>query len=137
MVSIISHSPEETFEFGKEFAAKLIPGAVLALSGDLGAGKTHFVKGLAVGLGIATEATSPTFTLIHEYPGGHLPLYHIDLYRLEEPEEVLNIGLDEYLSSNGVTAIEWADKFEPLIPSDATRICFRVLDGDNREIQIL
>jgi len=137
MVSIISHSPEETFEFGKEFAAKLAPGDVLALSGDLGAGKTHFVKGLAVGLGIEAEATSPTFTLIHEYTGGRLPLFHIDLYRLEEPEEALNIGLDEYLDSKGVTAIEWADKFEALIPTYATKIQIRVLEGDSREICVL
>ena len=137
MASITSHSPEETFEFGKQFASELKPGDVLALCGDLGAGKTHFVKGIAVGLGIETEATSPTFTLIHEYPGGRLPLYHIDLYRLEEPEEALNIGLDEYLDGNGVTAIEWADKFEVLIPRDAKKICFRVLEGDTREIRIL
>jgi len=136
MDSIISHSPQETFEFGKQFAAGLKPGSVLALSGDLGAGKTHFVKGLAVGLGIETEATSPTFTLIHEYTGGRMPLFHIDLYRLEEPEEALNIGLDEYLDSNGVTAIEWADKFESLIPDYATKIRIRVLEGDSREIVV-
>jgi tRNA threonylcarbamoyladenosine biosynthesis protein TsaE len=137
MVSIISHSAQETFDFGKDFAADLKAGVVLALCGDLGAGKTHFVKGLAVGLGIETEATSPTFTLIHEYTGGRLPLYHIDLYRLEQPEEALNIGLDEYLEGNGVTAIEWADKFELLIPRNAKKLVFRVLEGDTREIQIL
>jgi len=137
MVSITSHSPQETFEFGKQFAAQLSPGSVLALSGDLGAGKTHFVKGLAAGLGIETEATSPTFTLIHEYTGGRLPLYHIDLYRLEEPEEALSIGLDEYLDSKGVTAIEWADKFESLMPSRTLKIQLRVLEGDSREIRVL
>jgi len=137
MDSIISHSPQETFEFGKQFAARLKPGTVLALSGDLGAGKTHFVKGLAVGLDIETEATSPTFTLIHEYTGGRMPLFHIDLYRLEEPEEALNIGLDEYLDSNGVTAIEWADKFESLIPDYATKIQIRVLEGDSRQIVVI
>jgi tRNA threonylcarbamoyladenosine biosynthesis protein TsaE len=134
MASIISRSPADTFAFGMKTAADLRRGDVLALCGDLGAGKTHFVKGLAAGLGIATEATSPTFTLIHEYLGGRLPLYHIDLYRLEEPEEALNIGLDEYLDGNGVTAIEWADKFEALIPAHAKRFVFRVLQGEEREI---
>ena len=131
---IISHNPEETFELGKRVAGELRRGDVLALCGDLGAGKTQFVKGLAAGLGIEAEATSPTFTLIHEYQGGRLPLYHIDLYRLEQPEEALNIGLDEYLDGNGVTAIEWADKFEPLIPPTAKRFVFRVLQGEEREI---
>ena len=135
MASIISHNPGETFELGRQFAAQLRRGDVLALAGDLGAGKTQFTKGLAAGLGIETEVTSPTFTLIHEYPGGRLPLFHIDLYRLEEAGEVLGIGLDEYLDGGGVTLIEWADKFAPLIPPDARWIRFRVLEGDEREIQ--
>lgn len=135
MVSIISHSPGETFEFGRTFAASLKRGDVLALSGDLGAGKTHFAKGLARGLGIDTEVTSPTFTLIHEYPGGRLPLYHVDLYRLDEAGEALGIGIDEYLRGDGVTAIEWADKFPELIPSEAVWIYFRTLEGDEREIE--
>ncbi len=136
MASIISHSPKETFEFGRGFAASLKRGDVLALSGDLGAGKTHFVKGLASGLGIASDVTSPTFTLIHEYPGGRLPLYHVDFYRLDEPEEALKIGIDEYLQGDGVTAIEWADKFADLIPSGAVWIQFRMREGDEREIEM-
>ena len=135
MASIISRSPDETFRFGQELAARLRAGDVLALAGDLGAGKTQFVKGLAAGLGVAAEVTSPTFTLIHEYHGGHLPLYHLDCYRLETMDELLAIGIDEYLRADGVTAIEWADKFAELMPADAQWIRFRALEGDAREIQ--
>lgn len=135
MASIISHSPWETFELGRTLAARLRAGDVLALAGDLGAGKTHFVKGLAQGLGITSEVTSPTFTLIHEYRGGRLPLYHIDCYRLESAGELLGIGIDEYLRPDGVTAIEWADKFDELLPPDAKWVIFRALEDDRREIE--
>lgn len=135
MASIISHNPQQTFELGRGLAAGLRPGAVLALAGDLGAGKTQLVKGLATGLGIESEPTSPTFTLIHEYPGA-LPLYHIDLYRLESEDEVLRIGIDDYLSGDGVTVVEWADKFAGLMPPGARWIRFRVLEGDEREIEL-
>jgi tRNA threonylcarbamoyladenosine biosynthesis protein TsaE len=136
MASTISHHPNETLELGRALAAELRPGDVLALAGDLGAGKTHFTKGLAEGLGVEADVTSPTFTLVHEYPGGRLPLVHIDLYRLEEPTEVLGIGLDDYLSGDGVTVIEWADKFEALMPPDVHWIRFQVLEGDDREITL-
>ncbi|XHR28783.1 MAG: tRNA (adenosine(37)-N6)-threonylcarbamoyltransferase complex ATPase subunit type 1 TsaE [Chthoniobacteraceae bacterium] len=136
MASIISHHPQETLELGRALAAELRRGDVLALAGDLGAGKTHFTKGLAEGLGVEADVTSPTFTLVHEYPGGRLPLVHIDLYRLEEPTEVLGIGLDDYLFGDGVTVIEWADKFEALMPPDVRWIRFQVLEGDDREITI-
>jgi len=134
MASIISHSPQETFELGRQCAAPLRRGAVLALEGDLGAGKTQFTKGLAEGLGVEADVTSPTFTLIHEYPGGRLPLFHIDLYRLEDEDEVLGIGLDEYLDGDGVTVIEWADKFATLMPKGVRWVRFKVLEGDTREI---
>jgi len=135
VASIISHSPQETFDFGAKIATQLRQGDVLALAGDLGAGKTHFVKGLARGLGIENEVTSPTFTLIHEYRGGRLPLYHIDCYRLESTQELAEIGLDEYLGADGVTAIEWADKFAELIPDDAKWIRFFARENDTREIE--
>ena len=135
MALIISHSPEETFDLGRRLAAELRPGAVLALAGNLGAGKTQFVRGLAAGLGIATEATSPTFTLIHEYPGP-VPLYHIDLYRLESEDEVLAIGIDDYLEASGITAIEWADKFPELMPRGVRWVRFRALEWDDREISL-
>ena len=136
MASIISHNPQETFELGRQFATPLRRGDVLALEGDLGAGKTQFAKGLAAGLGVESDVTSPTFTLIHEYPGGRLPLFHIDLYRLEDEDEVLGIGLDEYLDGDGVTVIEWADKFAALMPKGVRWIRFRVLEGDDREITL-
>lgn len=131
---IISRSPEQTFELGKEFAGMLAAGEVVVLCGDLGAGKTHFVKGMAAGLGVSQEVTSPTFTLIHEYPGTKLTLFHIDLYRLEEPAEALQIGLEEYLHSDGVTVIEWGDKFPELIPAGSRWIQLKVLEGQLRQI---
>ena len=136
MASIISHSPEETADIARQLAGELRRGDVLALAGDLGAGKTQFVKGLAAGLGVVGEVTSPTFTLIHEYPvqPGRLPLFHIDLYRLESDEEVLRIGIDEYLHGDGITVVEWADKFEGLIPAGARWIWLKPMEGDQREI---
>ena len=136
MASITTHSAEETFDLGRRIAETLRKGDVLALAGDLGAGKTQLVKGLAAGLGIAREVTSPTFTLIHEYPGGKFPLFHIDLYRLDSPEEALKIGLDEYLGSGGITVIEWADKFAALIPAEARWIRLRALEGNEREVEV-
>jgi tRNA threonylcarbamoyladenosine biosynthesis protein TsaE len=133
VASITSHSPAETFAFGQTVAAALQSGDVLALSGDLGAGKTHFVKGLAAGLGITTGVTSPTFTLIHEYPGGRLALYHLDLYRLETADELTRIGFDDYLDAEGVLAIEWAEKFPELLPAHTRWFDFRV-EGERRRI---
>jgi len=117
VATITSHSPEQTLTAGCALGASLTPGSVIALCGDLGAGKTQFVKGLAIGLGCDARVTSPTFTLLHEYPGGRLPLYHFDFYRLETEGDLLQIGLDDYLESGGVLAIEWADKFPALLPA--------------------
>lgn len=133
MPSITSHSPAETFAFGQTIAAKLRTGDVLALCGDLGAGKTHFVKGLAAGLGVASDVTSPTFTLIHEYAGGRLLLFHLDLYRLETEDDLARIGFDDYLDAGGVLAIEWAEKFPALLPAHTRWFDFRI-DGDARII---
>jgi tRNA threonylcarbamoyladenosine biosynthesis protein TsaE len=116
MATTISRNVEETMALGHAEAAQLRRGDVFALCGELGAGKTHFVKGVAAGIGTASEITSPTFTLIHEYVGGRLPLYHFDFYRLEDEDEALKIGLDEYLDGDGVCIIEWADKFPGLLP---------------------
>jgi len=136
MALIISHSPQETFLLGRRLADELRPGDVLALAGDLGAGKTEFTKGLAAGLGINAAVTSPTFTLIHEHSGGRLPLYHIDLYRLESEAEALGIGLDDYLDNDGVTVIEWADKFADLMPQGARWVRFKIGEGEMREIKL-
>ena len=134
MGSIISRSAAETFEAGRAMGVAVQPGDVLALVGDLGAGKTQWVKGLAAGLGSNAEVTSPTFTLIHEYGGGRLPLYHFDCYRLESAAELLAAGLDDYLDGRGVLAIEWADKFPELIPATARWVRFTIGEGEEREI---
>ena len=134
MATITSRSAGETWSAGRDYAAGLHAGDVLALVGDLGAGKTQWVKGLAAGLGSDAAVTSPTFTLIHEYPGGRLPLYHADCYRLETAAELLGIGLDDYLDGRGVLVIEWADKFPELLPPAARWVRFRIGEGDEREI---
>lgn len=135
MATTISHSPEETFALGKELASTLCAGDVVALDGDLGAGKTHFIKGLAAGLGFTSEVTSPTFTLIHEYTGGRLPLFHFDFYRLETEDDLLRIGFEDYLASDGILAIEWASKFPALLPKGTRWLSFSAGDGDERIIE--
>ena len=127
---------EETVEFGERLAHQLRPGDVIALSGDLGAGKTALVKGIARGLGIAQDVTSPTFTLVHEYAGGRLPLFHVDLYRLDNVDQALAIGIEDYLGGPGVTAIEWAEKIESLLPSHSTRIRINTLNENARRIEV-
>ena len=134
MASITSHSPAETFGHGRALAATLRAGDVLALDGELGAGKTHFVKGIAAGLGCDGDVTSPTFTLVHEYTGGRLPLFHFDFYRLGSEDETLRIGLDDYLGAGGVLVIEWAGKFPALLPVSTRWFRLRAGDGDVREI---
>jgi tRNA threonylcarbamoyladenosine biosynthesis protein TsaE len=133
---IISHSPAETIEFGSRLAADLPPGSVLALTGELGAGKTCLVKGIARGLGVQQEVTSPTFTLIHEYRGGRLPLYHVDLYRLDSVEQAVGIGIEEYLPGDGVTVIEWAERIEPLLPPGTKRIRLSLVNDTSRRIEV-
>lgn len=110
MAILISHSPAETDALGESWGRIATRGLVIALSGDLGAGKTQLVKGLARGLGITTRVHSPTFTLVNEYGGGRLRLFHLDLYRLETPEQILSAGLDDYFQPDGVSVIEWAER---------------------------
>jgi len=112
MVTFISHSPAETESLGEAWGRAAQHGWVIALSGELGAGKTQLVKGVARGLGIATSVHSPTFTLVNEYGGGRLRLFHLDLFRLETREQILSAGLEEYLPSDGVVVVEWAEKLE-------------------------
>jgi tRNA threonylcarbamoyladenosine biosynthesis protein TsaE len=111
MATFISHSPFETESFGEGWGGAAKPGLVIGLSGDLGAGKTQFVKGIARGLGITALVHSPTFTIVNEYGGGRLRLFHLDLYRLETPQQLLSAGLEEYLQPDGVTVIEWAERW--------------------------
>ena len=112
MATFISHSPVETEALGEAWGRAAQAGWVIGLSGELGAGKTQLVKGLARGLGITARVHSPTFTLVNEYDGGRLRLFHLDLYRLETREEMRSAGLEEFLSPAGVTLIEWAERLK-------------------------
>jgi tRNA threonylcarbamoyladenosine biosynthesis protein TsaE len=132
---MLSQSPEQTRLIAAEFAKKLAPDAVIKLVGDLGAGKTEFVKGLAAGLDYEREVTSPTFTLVHEYRGGRLPLFHLDLYRLEKEVELDEIGFEDYLKAGGICAIEWADKFPDRMPRESTEVIFTILENNTRSIE--
>ena len=131
-----SSSAQETKIFAAEFSAKLIPGSVLLLSGELGAGKTCFCAGLAQGLGCRDEVSSPTFTLINEYKGGRLPLFHIDLYRLEGRESILGLGLDEYFDGPGITVVEWPERLGPVSPKGAWGLNFKHVSEGTRHLEI-
>ena len=111
MATNISHNPAETFALGQSWGRIIQSGTVIGLCGDLGAGKTQLVKGLACGLDVEARVHSPTFALINVYSGGRLPLFHLDLYRLETPEQIVAAGLGEYLDPAGVAVIEWADRW--------------------------
>lgn len=112
MATFISHSLVDTESLGERFGRAAQRGWVIALTGDLGAGKTQFVKGLARGLGCTGRVHSPTFTLVNEYSGGRLSLFHLDLYRLETPDQIHGAGIEEFLSPAGVSVIEWAERLE-------------------------
>ena len=112
MATFISHNAEETFALGEQWGRDAQPGWVIGLTGDLGAGKTQLVKGLAQGLGLTTRVLSPTFALVHEYTGGRLPLAHLDLYRLDTPAQILGAGLEVYFENPpGVAVIEWCERW--------------------------
>lgn len=121
----ISNSREETFELGRSFGMNARPGDIICLDGDLGAGKTVFAAGFAAGLGIDSVIASPTFTIIREYAGGRLPFYHFDVYRIEEPEEMYELGYEEYFFGDGVCLIEWASLIDELIPESAKRFIIK------------
>ena len=126
--------PEETRALGRELSQTFHEGTVVGLSGDLGAGKTEFGKGIAEGVGCSDPVTSPTFTLVHEYRSGRLPLFHMDFYRLETEKELDEIGFDDYLRQPGICAIEWADRFPDRLPRDATQVEIRISAGNERLI---
>jgi tRNA threonylcarbamoyladenosine biosynthesis protein TsaE len=136
VATFISNSAAETEEIGRQFAKKLRAGSVLALKGDLGAGKTHFTKGVVAGLGGAAAVTSPTFTILHEYPGGALPVYHFDFFRLEDSQSASRLALDDYFFGGGVAVVEWADRFPELIPKEARWISFKMKSESAREITV-
>jgi tRNA threonylcarbamoyladenosine biosynthesis protein TsaE len=136
VATFISNSPAETEAIGRRLAEDVGAGSVLALTGDLGSGKTVFVKGLVVGLGSSADVTSPTFTILHEYRGGRVTVYHFDFFRLEDRQSVARLGLDDYFFGDGVSVIEWADRFPEFILEQARWILFEIKSQNQRAITI-
>ena len=136
MATFISNSPAETEAVGRRFAKDVDAGSVLALKGELGSGKTQFVKGLVAGLGSSATVTSPTFTIVHEYPGGRLPVYHFDFFRLEDRQSIARLGLDDYFFGDGVSVVEWADRFPECIPEQARWILFGIKSETTRAVTL-
>ena len=130
----ITHSPEETRALGRTLAQALQGGAVVAFTGDLGAGKTAFVSGMAEGLGIEERVTSPTFTIVNEYEGGRLPLFHFVMYRLGSADELFDIGWEDYLARNGVCAVEWSENVDEALDGDTIRVDISRGEDDNTRI---
>jgi len=136
-VDLISRSVEETLQAGQALGARLSPGQVVALVGDLGAGKTHFVKGIARAHGIAEEiVSSPTFTIAQEYRGPETAVYHLDCYRLEGPEELERTGAQEYIGGDGICVIEWPQRIEALLPADTILVSIGHRDDGARHIRV-
>jgi ATPase, YjeE family len=129
MREVLIKNEEDTRRFGHELANRLKPGDVVALIGDLGTGKTTLTKYIAEGLGITEMITSPTFTIVCEYHSGRLPLYHFDVYRIDDPDDMFEIGADEYFYGNGVCVVEWADQIAELLPDET--ICVFMEYGTN------
>ena len=134
MATFISRSPAETESFAERIAATCSPGTVIGLTGDLGAGKTQFVKGLARGLGCTSLVHSPTFALLHSYSGGRHPLFHLDLYRLETQAQIEQAGLEEYFAPDGVTVVEWFERWQGPRPEKFHSIRFEIVSETERAI---
>ena len=131
-----TNNPEQTEALGAQLAQRLAPGDAVAFFGDLGAGKTAFVRGMARGLGIRESVTSPTYTVVNEYHSGRIPLFHFDLYRLSGPDDLFDIGWEDYLERGGICAVEWSERAEELL-ENAVRVTIRMGDApDRREITI-
>ena len=133
-MEFISNSPQETEALGAKLAARLTPGAIVAFTGDLGAGKTAFTRGLAQGLGVQERVTSPTFTIVNEYEGGRLPLLHFDMYRLSSSEELFDIGWEDYLARGGVCAVEWSEIIADALEDGIIRVDIRRGKTDTQRI---
>lgn len=135
------YSEEETKKLGYDLGSNALKGQIYCLKGDLGAGKTVFTKGFALGLGIYEHITSPTFTIVNEYHSGRLPFYHFDVYRIGDPEEMFEIGYEEYFYGDGVCLVEWAELIEELLPDNVIWINIEKdisSDNDNyRKIEVL
>jgi tRNA threonylcarbamoyladenosine biosynthesis protein TsaE len=132
---VLSATPDDTEAAGARLAARLVAGDVVALTGELGAGKTRFTQGLARGLGVTGRVVSPTFVLVNEYRG-RLPVHHVDAYRTESLSELLDLGLEEMFSGDGVTIVEWADKLTPLLPPRAVHVHIEGVGDEPRAITI-
>lgn len=135
-MKIITNSPEETMKLGFNIGQRVKKGDIINLNGDLGAGKTHLVKGIAKGLGIDEDITSPTFTIVNEYYGT-VPLYHFDVYRINDIYELYELGFEEYIYGNGVSIIEWGNLILDVLPKDVINIDIRIVGEDKREISII
>jgi tRNA threonylcarbamoyladenosine biosynthesis protein TsaE len=135
-LDFISHSVEQTRRLGARLGQMLEGGEVLCLTGELGTGKTCLVQGLGQGLGVTDRITSPTFTLINEYRGGRLYLYHVDLYRIVDAKAALMFGLDDYLYGDGVCAIEWAERVQGIWPDEYLRVRLRHIDATKRGVTL-
>ena len=133
-MEIITNSPAETEDAGASLAARLEPGSVIAFTGDLGAGKTAFTRGLARGLGVTERVTSPTFTIVNEYEGGRMPLFHFDMYRLGSSDELFDIGWEDYLRRGGVCAVEWSENIAGALEPDAVRVDIRRGSSDQERV---
>jgi len=137
LATFISNSPAETEAIARQIAEEdLVAGSVLALKGELGSGKTLFTQALVASLGNDAAVTSPTFTIVHEYQGGRLPVYHFDFFRVENRESAGRLGLEDYFFSDGVSVIEWADRFPDLIPEQARWISFEIKSERQRTITL-
>ncbi len=132
---LTSNSAAETVALGQKLAQEIRGGDVFALAGDLGAGKTHFVKGLVAGCGSAEPVTSPTFTLVHEYRAGRWPIFHFDFYRIARVAELEQIGFEDFLEDNGIAVIEWADRFPELLPARTRWVRLTTGAGETRVIE--
>ncbi len=133
-MEFVTHSREETESVGGRLADALDRGRVVAFTGDLGAGKTAFVSGMARSLGVEERVTSPTFTIVNEYEGGRLPLFHFDMYRLGGADELFHIGWEDYLARGGICAVEWSENVAEAIEPDAVRVSIRRGTGDNDRV---
>ena len=131
-MTYVTNSPAETEALGQRLAERLQPGDVIAYTGDLGEGKTAFTRGLARGLGITERITSPTFTIVNEYQGGRLSLFHFDMYRLGSSDELYEIGWEDYLARGGVCAVEWSEIVADALEEDCIRVDIRQGDTENQ-----
>ncbi len=132
---ITSRDIEDTMQLAENIESEKFPGMIICLDGELGSGKTVFVKGFAKSLGLEENITSPTFNIVKEYLNGEMPLYHMDVYRLEEGDE--NIGFDDYFNSDGVCIIEWSEMIEDFLPQERLDIKFKVVDENTRIIKLV